>query len=55
LIILEWMERAKEEQALHHALIAKGLLLNKNTMQKEWRPILITNYDDKSQMFEVVP
>ena len=48
------MERAEEEKSLHHALTAKGLILNPVSNQREWRPILIMSYDKNEQTFEVV-
>ena len=48
------MERAEEEKSLHHALTAKGLILNKKTNKKEWLPILIVSYDKTTQIFHVI-
>jgi hypothetical protein len=38
------LERAKIESPLHHALIAKGLIVN-SSGKREWLPILIVDYD----------
>lgn len=50
----EWMDRATEEKTLHHALTAKGLIMNTSTKNYDWKPILITEYDSKNQLFKAV-
>ena len=49
----EWMERAKEEEKLNHALTAKGLIVNSSD-KKEWKPIMITSYDPERQLFKAM-